>query len=223
MVWAGAQRGAKLTLIAQPYAESAWHVVRTRVPWDTLVAYGVVAAHRALAQGRAAAEGSRRAVELLWDQSKEWGERGVVLGKALGLTVGSLLYRVGVAGGAAGRNALVSLGGAAKWAGSGAWSVCVAVAMGPINLGRFIVYLPWNFFTAARDLSRFFKDNQEALADIIATLIGLYILLAFLGVLFGPIVVKMGWMSYDTLDALGLGELCVSLGLLRRPGWFSWH
>ena len=33
---------------------------------------------------------------------------------------------------------------------------------------------------------------------------------------------QMGWIHYDTLDALGLAELCVGLGLLRRPGWFVW-
>ncbi|GBG30069.1 Hypothetical Protein FCC1311_062892 [Hondaea fermentalgiana] len=209
-------------MYAQPYAEKAYYFVKQNFPWNTAREAAVVTLRLSAEGAKLGAKASVTGTESLWVSSQVWGERGVVLGKALG--AGS--FRLVAAGmrlvGSALSRAARGVWDGIVWSIRAVWGLVVGVLTFPLKVGRFVAFLPWTLLAFARGFTDFFRDNQDTLADVIATIIGMYLMGLLLGVLLGPVAVKLGWMSYETLDALGVADLCVSIGLLKRPGWFIW-
>lgn len=221
-VWGVSKRGAFIVMYAQPYVMKTYHYVRENFPWSTAREAAVISLRVSAEGAKYGASASRTGTAALWSSSQVWGERAVVLCKAFGhsmaglLASGARLCGSGIVRGALGlRDGLT-------WTMRAVGSILYNILVFPLRVGKFIAFLPWSMLEFARGFTGFFRDNQDTLADVIATIIGMYLIGVLLGVLLGPIAVKLGWMSYEMLDALGVAELCVSIGLLRKPGWFIW-
>jgi len=221
-LWGFSKRGALLIMIIQPYAERVFLFIRSNFPWSRLRAGLVVALKLTRATFSLGGSASKEATLVLWDSSQSWGQRTVILGKAAGSLILALMAKSGALLVDVVLWAIRSCRSATIYILQAMLNILWNILVLPITIGRTIVFFPYTAFDAARNFSKFFKKNQEAFADVIATIIGMYFLGIIFGVMLGPPAVKLGILKFDTLDALGLGELCVSLGLLRRPGWLIW-